>query len=244
MATASSPWLSRPDVTDVLINRPGEVWIETTAGVMSREPADQLTEQALQRLARQIAAASHQGVNREQPLLSATLPDGSRVQVVSPPATRGGLALAAGMFWGLTTIVIRGSRLTRVSPEKMLFYQVTVSTVTLPVLSLVLHEQWVWSWSAFGSTSMLVQTVVGAFASYLTWMWLLGHYPATRISAFVFLTPVFALVAGVGFVLTGAFMALFNGRWGIPYIPAQVLTTGVVLLWSFGANRFWTFRPV
>lgn len=106
------------------------------------------------------------------------------------------LALAAGMFWGLTTIVIRGSRLTRVSPEKMLFYQVTVSTVTLPVLSLVLHEQWVWSWSAFGSTSMLVQTVVGAFASYLTWMWLLGRYPATKISVFVFLTPVFALLFG------------------------------------------------
>jgi len=87
-------WLSRPDVTDVLINRPGEVWIETSGGAMSREPADQLTEQALQRLARQIAAASHQGVNREQPLLSATLPDGARVQVVSPPATRGGLIMA------------------------------------------------------------------------------------------------------------------------------------------------------
>jgi type IV secretion system protein VirB11 len=92
--TPLAAWLSRPDVTDVLINRPGEVWIETTSGVMSREPADQLTEQALQRLARQIAAASHQGVNREQPLLSATLPDGARVQVVSPPATRGGLAMA------------------------------------------------------------------------------------------------------------------------------------------------------
>lgn len=89
-----SPWLSRPDVTDVLVNRPGEVWVETTGGVMTREPADQLDEVALQRLARQIAAASHQGVNREQPLLSATLPDGARVQVVSPPATRGGLALA------------------------------------------------------------------------------------------------------------------------------------------------------
>src|SRR4051812_34516112 len=89
-----APWLSRPDVTDVLINRPGEVWIETSGGLMSREPADQLTEQALQRLARQIAAASHQGVNREQPLLSATLPDGARVQVVAPPATRGGLAMA------------------------------------------------------------------------------------------------------------------------------------------------------
>jgi type IV secretion system protein VirB11 len=89
-----APWLSRPDVTDLLINRPGEVWIETANGTMSREPADQLTEQALVRLARQIAAASHQGVNREQPLLSATLPDGARVQVVSPPATRGGLAMA------------------------------------------------------------------------------------------------------------------------------------------------------
>jgi type IV secretion system protein VirB11 len=89
-----APWLSRPDVTDVLINRPGEVWIETADGTMSREPADQLTEVALTRLARQIAAASHQGVNREQPLLSATLPDGARVQVVSPPATRGGLAMA------------------------------------------------------------------------------------------------------------------------------------------------------
>lgn len=89
-----APWLSRPDVTDVLINRPGEVWVETTGGAMCREPADQLDEMALQRLARQIAAASHQGVNREQPLLSATLPDGSRVQVVAPPATRGGLAMA------------------------------------------------------------------------------------------------------------------------------------------------------
>jgi type IV secretion system protein VirB11 len=89
-----SPWLSRPDVTDVLVNRAGEVWVETAGGAMTREPADQLDETALQRLARQIAAASHQGVNREQPLLSATLPDGARVQVVAPPATRGGLVLA------------------------------------------------------------------------------------------------------------------------------------------------------
>ncbi|HWT52714.1 MAG TPA: P-type DNA transfer ATPase VirB11, partial [Caulobacter sp.] len=35
-----------------------------------------------------------QGVSREHPLLSAVLPDGARVQVVAPPATRDGLALA------------------------------------------------------------------------------------------------------------------------------------------------------
>ena len=106
------------------------------------------------------------------------------------------LALAAGMFWGLTTVVIRSTRLGRVSPEKLLFYQVAVSAMTLPVLSLGLNERWVWHFSAFAVTSLAVQTGVGAFASYLAWMWMLGRYPATQISSFVFLTPVFALLFG------------------------------------------------
>jgi len=106
------------------------------------------------------------------------------------------LALAAGMFWGLTTVVIRGTQLTRISAEKLLFYQVGVSAVALPVLSCALGEHWVWSFSAFSTASLLAQTVVGAFASYLAWMWMLGRYPATKISAFVFLTPVFALFFG------------------------------------------------
>ncbi len=88
------PWLARPDVTDILVNRPGEVWVETTGGGMSREPAEGLTEVVLTRLARQIAGASHQAVSREQPLLSASLPGGERVQVIGPPATREGVAVA------------------------------------------------------------------------------------------------------------------------------------------------------
>lgn len=53
----------------------------------------------------------------------------------------------------------------------------------------------------------------------------------------------FAVVAGVGFVLTGFLMAGLNGRLGLPYLLAQVMTTGIVMLWSFAANRWWTFRP-
>ena len=106
------------------------------------------------------------------------------------------LALVAGMFWGLTTVVIRASSLARASAEKLLFYQVAVSTAVLPFLSLALGEQWVWSFSPFALTSLLLQTVVGAFASYLAWMWMLGRYPATKISVFVFLTPLFALLFG------------------------------------------------
>ena len=89
-----TPWLERDDVTDVLINKPGEVWIETSTGQLSRIAAPQVTELILGRLAHQIAAASHQGINREQPLLSATLPNGARVQIIAPPATRAGMAVA------------------------------------------------------------------------------------------------------------------------------------------------------
>lgn len=106
------------------------------------------------------------------------------------------LGLAAGMLWGLTTVVIRTTTLMRVSAEKLLFYQVAVSAVALPVLSLGLGERWSFDFSAFAALSLTVQTVVGAFASYLAWMWMLGRYPATRISVFVFLTPVFALLFG------------------------------------------------
>ncbi len=106
------------------------------------------------------------------------------------------LGLAGGAAWGLTTVVIRSSSLGRLSPEKLLFYQVAVSSLALPAVSLALGEQWVWAWSGFAAVSMALQIVVGAFASYLAWMWLLGHYPATRISVFVFVTPVFALLIG------------------------------------------------
>ena len=86
--------LARPDVTDIYVNRPGELWVETTGGAIERHEAPQLDEPTLDRLARQIAAVSHQGISREHPLLSAVLPDGARVQVIAPPATRGPLALA------------------------------------------------------------------------------------------------------------------------------------------------------
>lgn len=106
------------------------------------------------------------------------------------------LALGGGLCWGLTTVIIRSSSLARVSAEKLLFYQVGVSALTLPFLSLALGETWSWQWSPFAITSLVLQTAVGAFASFLAWMWLLGRYPATRISVFVFLTPVFALLFG------------------------------------------------
>jgi type IV secretion system protein VirB11 len=86
--------LARPDVSDIYVNRPGEIWVETLGGAIERHQTPALDTSTLERLARQIAALAHQGISREHPLLSASLPDGSRVQIAAAPATRGPMAIA------------------------------------------------------------------------------------------------------------------------------------------------------
>ncbi len=88
-------FLDQPDVTEVMVNRPGEVWVERAGqSAMRRFEAPDVDEVLLGRLASQIARTTHQGVNRETPLLAAVLGDGERVQMIGPPATRGGWALS------------------------------------------------------------------------------------------------------------------------------------------------------
>lgn len=52
----------------------------------------------------------------------------------------------------------------------------------------------------------------------------------------------FALVAGVAFVLTYLAMRQMVEAWHLSYLPAQAVTTGLVMIWTFAANRLWTFR--
>ena len=88
-------WLDRDTVTEILVNRPGEVWIEDSSlAGMQRVEAAEIDDRLVQRLAEQVARVSHQGINREHPLLGATLPDGARVQFCGPPATRKHWAMA------------------------------------------------------------------------------------------------------------------------------------------------------
>lgn len=86
-------WLAQPDVTELLVNRPGEVWIEQR-GQMTRHNTPKVDDALLQRLAEQVARVSNQGISRERPLLAAMLPNGERVQFVAPTATRAHWAMA------------------------------------------------------------------------------------------------------------------------------------------------------
>lgn len=83
------PWLEKEGVSEISINRPGEGWIELY-GDMQRVELPTMDLAHLMQLARLIATATEQEVSEEKPLLSATLPQGHRVQIVFPPAAEAG----------------------------------------------------------------------------------------------------------------------------------------------------------
>lgn len=125
--------LTRPEVTDIYVNRPGEFWVESLGGGVERHEDPELTEKVLMRLVRQVAALSNQGISREHPLLSAALPDGARVQVIAPPATRRSLAIAirkqvaphAALSDYVAAGAFRGTAVNRLQPERPLPHRVT-----------------------------------------------------------------------------------------------------------------------
>lgn len=142
------------------------------------------------------------------------------------------LGLASGLFWAMTTVTIRSSRLMQASAEKLLFYQVGSTAVVAAMLSMVMGDVWVSNFSPFAITSLALQSVVGGFASYLVWMWMLGRYPATKIGAFALSTPVFALIFGALWLgepvhteLVAALAAVIFGITLVNRKPAPIPTT-------------------
>jgi type IV secretion system protein VirB11 len=81
------PWLSNSSVSEILINKPEEVYIEC-AGEMERYDAPALTQLHLKRLFLFIANENKQHLNESTPILSGNLYDGSRVQLIIPPAAK------------------------------------------------------------------------------------------------------------------------------------------------------------
>jgi drug/metabolite transporter (DMT)-like permease len=107
-----------------------------------------------------------------------------------------GLGVLAGVLWGATTLAVRGSALTAASAEKTLLYQLVVSAVLLFAGALVMRVPLPSHVSTLAWASLAFQVVIVTFISYLVWFWLVRHYPATRLSSFTMLTPVFGLLLG------------------------------------------------
>lgn len=77
--------IEQDGVNEISINKPRELWVENR-GEMSLHKVETFTLEHLKSLARLVAQSTDQRVSEEEPLLSATLPDGYRIQVVFPPA--------------------------------------------------------------------------------------------------------------------------------------------------------------
>jgi drug/metabolite transporter (DMT)-like permease len=118
--------------------------------------------------------------------------------------------LMGAALWAATTVLIRSTRLASVSAPKTLFYQLAVSGPVLLAVSWLMGEPGVIRLTPLVAAAFVYQCAVVAFASFLTWFWLLRHYLAARISVLTFLTPLFGVLAGVlllGEPLTPSFAA-------------------------------------
>lgn len=116
----------------------------------------------------------------------------------------------AAAAWAATTLVIKGSALNQVSPEKTLLYQLVVSAPMLALGAVVLGEQWPAAPSAIALASLAYQTIWVAGITYVIWFALILRYSASRVSAFTFLTPLFGVAAGhlvLGDPITPTFLA-------------------------------------
>jgi type IV secretion system protein VirB11 len=80
------PWLDDPQVNELCINRPGELYVER-CGQWQCVAVPTLTFRHCQSLATAIATLSGQHTSEQNPLLSAALPSGERVQIAQPSAT-------------------------------------------------------------------------------------------------------------------------------------------------------------
>jgi drug/metabolite transporter (DMT)-like permease len=133
-----------------------------------------------------------------------------------------GLGVLAAVFWAATTVIIRASALARVGAAKTLLYQLAVSAVLVLPSSLLAGEPGITALTAPVVFAMTYQTLVVAFASYLTWFWLLTRYLANRLTVFSFLTPLFGILFGV--VLLGERL---NATFGFATL---LVVAGIVLV--------------
>jgi len=105
------------------------------------------------------------------------------------------MMVAAALAWAFTTLVIK-AKLTRISSEKVMLYQLAISVVMLGFCAVVAGERMTHMPSALALGALAYQTVWVVSVTFVVWFALVVRYSANRLSAFTFLTPLFGVAAG------------------------------------------------
>ena len=105
------------------------------------------------------------------------------------------LSLIAGILWAMTNIVIKRSKLSETSAEKLLLYQLVgaavIGLIVLPFAGPSVREP-----TVLPTLALLFQAIYVVAFTYVLWFWLLRRYPASGLTSFIFLTPVFGVLCG------------------------------------------------
>ncbi|WP_197329813.1 DMT family transporter [Ralstonia syzygii] len=148
--------------------------------------------------------------------------DGMLHPAAGPSTSLGdALGVLAGVLWSATTLVVRASRLSEAPAAKTLLYQLAVSAALLLAMAAGTGQAWTADLTPTALASLAYQSVLIAFASYLTWFWLLRRYLASRLSVFSFLTPLFGAAFGV---------LLLHDPVGLRFALAAALVLSGILL--------------
>ncbi|UWE13166.1 TadA family conjugal transfer-associated ATPase [Actinacidiphila bryophytorum] len=87
------PLLADPQVTDILVNGPDEVWIDRGRG-LERGAVRFADTAAVRRLAQRLATSAGRRLDDARPWVDARLPDGTRLHAVLPPVVVGSPCLS------------------------------------------------------------------------------------------------------------------------------------------------------
>jgi drug/metabolite transporter (DMT)-like permease len=130
------------------------------------------------------------------------------------------LGLCSGLSWGLTTIFLRTTTMNDAPPSQMLFWQLAAAFAILTPFALA-TGQTRFALTPVSTASLLFQTLIVSFASYLVWNALLKRYLAARLGILVFMTPFFGVILSV---------ALLGETVGAPFVAGCLLVLAGLLL--------------
>jgi len=105
------------------------------------------------------------------------------------------LSLGSGILWAATSIVIKRSKLVETSAEKLLLYQLAGAAI-VGVLVMPFAGPPIRAITVLPTLALLFQSLYIVAFTYVLWFWLLRRYPASGLSSFAFLSPVFGVLCG------------------------------------------------
>lgn len=138
------------------------------------------------------------------------------------------LGLCAGLSWGSTTIFLRSTSMNDAVPTQMIAWQLWTAFVVLVPCAFLLDQVEFHS-TLLGWSSLIFQSVIVSFLSYLAWSRLLRRYLAARLGVVVFLTPLFGVLLSI---------LLLGESVGLPFIIGSLcVLVGMITVQTGGRLR-------